>query len=270
MNISVAPEILFSIGQIPVTNTKTTSLLITLVFIIFGLYAKRTFKLVPTRLQTLLEISINYIFTQTDTAFNSKKRAKQLFPIIMSFLVVIFVSNQLLIIPVLGNLILGETPIFRTLTSDISQTVALSLFVLIIAHGIAITVSPINHIGNFLKFGLLLKVRSWADFGNALMEIFLGLMDIVSELAKLFSLSFRLFGNVFAGELVILVISSLSFATKFFVPIPFMVLSIFSGLVQAVVFAMLAIQFMAGTINAAGDTYNAEDKDLAGEQLSSI
>ncbi len=259
MNISVAPEVLFRVGSIPITNTKTTAVFLTFLFVIFGLYARRTFGLVPTRIQTLLEVAISFVSEQLDGAFNSKSRARQVFPLIMTLLLFIFFSNQLLIIPVLGQIVLGETPIFRTLTSDISEAIALAVIVLVFTHIIAFSISPLTHIGNFLKFGELLKIRKISDVGNAVMEIALGFMDIIGEVAKLFSLSFRLFGNVFAGELVILVIASLTFATKFFVPIPFMVLSIFSGLVQALVFTMLSIQFMAGTINSAGD---ADEQDL--------
>lgn len=262
MNISVAPEVVFHLGNLPITNTKTTAVLITVLLLALGWYVKKTFSLVPTRLQTLLEIVLGFVLFQVETAFNSRKRARQLSPIILSLLLMIFISNQLLVFPILGQIILGDVSVFRTLTSDISEAIALALLVLLIAHGIAFSISPLRHIGNFLKFGQLLKVRSWGDLGNTVMDIFLGLMDIISEFAKLFSLSFRLFGNVFAGELVILVITSLSFATKFFVPIPFMVLSIFSGIVQALVFTMLAIQFMAGTINAVGDS----DTEVADEE----
>jgi F0F1-type ATP synthase membrane subunit a len=87
-----------------------------------------------------------------------------------------------------------------------------------------------------------------------MMDLVLGVLDIISEIAKLISLSFRLFGNVIAGELIIIIISGLSFYTRAFVPIPFMALSIISGVVQALVFAMLSIQFIAGSVNAAEES----------------
>ncbi|MDQ5919617.1 MAG: F-type H+-transporting ATPase subunit a [Patescibacteria group bacterium] len=78
----------------------------------------------------------------------------------------------------------------------------------------------------------------------------MGLLDIIGELAKILSLSARLFGNIFAGDVMILVIVSLSTYTQFFVPLPFLALSIFSGFVQAFVFSLLSIQFLSGTITS--------------------
>ena len=84
----------------------------------------------------------------------------------------------------------------------------------------------------------------------------LGLLDIIGELAKVISLSARLFGNILAGELIILIIAGLAAFTPFFIPIPFFVLSIFSGVVQTFVFVLLSIGFMSTTINSVKDEAN--------------
>lgn len=78
-----------------------------------------------------------------------------------------------------------------------------------------------------------------------LLDIFLGVMDIISELAKIISISARLFGNIIAGEIIGVV---MVFLVPFIVPIPFFVLSLFSGVIQAFVFALLSMQFIAGSI----------------------
>ena len=72
--------------------------------------------------------------------------------------------------------------------------------------------------------------------------LFVGILEIVSEITKIISLSFRLYGNIFAGEVVLVTVSSL-FA--FLVPIPFMLLEIIVGLVQALVFSILTMVFMS-------------------------
>jgi F-type H+-transporting ATPase subunit a len=91
------------------------------------------------------------------------------------------------------------------------------------------------------------------DFFTAFVEAFVGLLNIVGEMAKVVSLAARLFGNVFAGNVMVVVIIGLSAFTQFLVPIPFLVLSIFSGLVQAFVFTLLSIQFIALSIDGAMD-----------------
>jgi len=96
----------------------------------------------------------------------------------------------------------------------------------------------------------LFKVRSVAGLLKALLDIFLGFMDIIGELAKIVSLSARLFGNVFAGEAMVAVITGISAYTQFIVPMPFYILSAFSGLIQALVFAILALSFISGMHNS--------------------
>ena len=93
-------------------------------------------------------------------------------------------------------------------------------------------------------------MKSFADLPNVLLQLFLGVLNIIGELAKVISLSARLFGNIFAGEVMVGVIAGLSFYTMFFVPIPFIFLSIFSGIVQAFVFSYLSLSFMSDIIKS--------------------
>ena len=85
----------------------------------------------------------------------------------------------------------------------------------------------------------------------AFLEFFLGLLDIIGEVAKLASLSTRLFGNMFAGSIIVLIIGGLASFTQFIVPMPFIVLGILSGFVQAFVFVMLSIIFISSTLQGA-------------------
>lgn len=250
LSISVAPETIFHIGSFSVTNSHLGAILITLIIIALGVYAKYKFKLVPTRLQTVFELLSNYLLDQLTNAFNSNEKAKKFFPLIMSMLLFIFLANQLTVIPVLGQILLNGETALRTPTSHLAAPLAMAILTLATAHLLAIRISPIRYIGNFIKIKPFFSVRSVGEFGNALLEFFLGLMDIISEMAKLVSLSFRLFGNIFAGELIITVIGSLSAYTTVLAPVPFLALSIFSGAIQAFVFSMLSMQFISGTISA--------------------
>jgi F-type H+-transporting ATPase subunit a len=258
VTVSVAPETLFHIGPVAVNNSMTTALLVTGAIILLAIYAKATFKLIPTRLQLILELCAEFILTQLQGAFGSESKARKFFPLLMSLLLFIFIANQITVVPLVGQIVLGDTPVFRTTTSHLTAPVAMAIVTLAVAHIIAFSIAPLRHIGNFIKIAPFFKIRSFGDFGNALMEFMLGIMDIIGELAKLLSLSFRLFGNVFAGELMIAVIAGLTSFTRLFVPVPFMALSIFSGLVQAFVFTMLAVQFISGTIMAVSNTKEEE------------
>jgi F-type H+-transporting ATPase subunit a len=121
------------------------------------------------------------------------------------------------------------TPIFRNATSELNVTLALALISLAATHIMAIRAVGIGeYLSRYFSINPIL--------------LFVGILEIVSEFTKIISLSFRLFGNIYAGEVVLHTISSL-FA--FLLPIPFMMLEIIVGLVQALVFAMLTMVFMS-------------------------
>lgn len=252
-DISVAPQYVFSIGSFNISNALLGTFFLTFILLLFGLYTKKTFKLKPTRFQVACELIYSYLFEQVEEAFGSKKRARQFFPLMGGLFVFIMIANQFSLIPFVTNIVSGGTPVFRSATSDLSLVFALSLIVLVGAHALALRIAPVAHIGSFFRFATFKNVKKPKDLFNAFIDFFLGLLDIVGEVAKLVSLSFRLFGNIFAGEIMVAIIAGLSVYTSFIVPVPFLALSIFSGLVQAFVFAMLATSFMASTIRAAED-----------------
>jgi F-type H+-transporting ATPase subunit a len=141
-------------------------------------------------------------------------------------------------------------PVFRVPTANLALTVGLALAVVVAANILAFSISPIRHIQQFIVIKPLLAARTPSAFGLAFIDFFLGFLNIISEFAKVFSLSFRLFGNIFAGEVMVAVIAGLSAYTHFIAPIPFVALSIFSGFIQAFVFVLLSIQYIAGSIAA--------------------
>lgn len=249
MDFPLVAPILFTFGPLAITNSMFTAFAIMFIFVVFASIAGRSFSLVPTRVQVFIELVAEFIMGQLVQAFGSEKRARQYFPFIMSLLFFIAIANQFTLIPLVSALLLDDQPLFRLPTADLSLTFALSLMVLLIANGIAFSMSPLVHIGKFIRIMPLLQARSLGGIANGLLELFLGLLDIIGEIAKGLSLSFRLFGNVFAGELMVGIIASLTVFTAFLAPIPFMILSFFSGVVQAFVFVLLTIQFIAGSIS---------------------
>lgn len=243
----IAPT-LFSLGPINFTNSMLTAVVMTFCFAIFALVVNRSFGLVPSRIQMFIELVSDFMMEQLVSAFGSEKQARKYFPFIMTLLFFIALANQFTIVPLVSALVMGETPLFRLPTADLSLTFTLSLMVLFVANGVAFTLSPLGQIGKFIRIEPLLKARSLGDIANGLLEVFLGLLDIIGEIAKALSLSFRLFGNVFAGELMVGIIAGLATFTAFFAPVPFMVISMFSGVIQAFVFVLLTLQFIAGSI----------------------
>jgi F-type H+-transporting ATPase subunit a len=118
-------------------------------------------------------------------------------------------------------------PLFRAATADLNTTLALAIFSIVLTQ-----IFGFQH----LKLGYLKK---FFNFSNPLMT-FVGILELVSEFAKIVSFAFRLFGNVFAGEVLLAV---MAFLVPVVVPMPFYGLELFVGFIQALVFAMLSLVF---------------------------
>lgn len=232
--IVLAPEVLIQAGPLPITNTLIMSWVAMAILVIFGYLAGRHLKAIPTGLQ-------NFVESFLEPAYNlvhdlAQEKTKIFFPIVMTFFLFIILSNWMGLLPGFGTIGFnrvedGHTvfvPIFRAMSSDLNMTLGLALISAGLTHFFAV---------KYLGFGGYLK--KWFSLNPIL--LFVGILEIVSEFTKVFSLSFRLFGNIFAGEEVLKTISGL-FA--FIAPLPFLGLEIIVGFVQAAVFMMLTLVFM--------------------------
>ncbi len=250
-DISVAPEAVFTIGGFAVSNSVISSLAILVGMAIFFMMFKSRLKLIPGRLQVFMEMIVDFFYSSLIDAYRTKERARKYLSLIVSLFLFVLIANQFTVIPLIQSITIDDgTFLFRNPTAHFSLPIALALIVFFISHFVAFSIAPKRHIQNFFKLHLFFKVRSFKDLANAFLENFLAFLDIVGELAKIVSLSARLFGNVFAGVVMVGVITGL---TYFIVPAPFWFLSIFSGLIQALVFAILAMAFISGMAKSVED-----------------
>jgi F-type H+-transporting ATPase subunit a len=125
------------------------------------------------------------------------------------------------------------------------MTLAMAILGVVASHVLGIiAIGFFKYANKFVKLGDLwnaVKSGSPANIFVAIIEFFVGLIEIFSEIAKMVSLSLRLFGNVFAGEVLLTVIGSL---IAYFIPLPFIALEVLVGLIQAVVFSMLILVYL--------------------------
>jgi F-type H+-transporting ATPase subunit a len=135
-------------------------------------------------------------------------------------------------------------PFFRTPTSDINTTLALALITMFM-----VQVFGVRALGGkyFFKFVNIPELRRG---GLGYMMFIVGFLELISEIARILSFTFRLLGNIFAGGVLLLV---MTFIVPFFVPMPFLGLELFVGFIQALVFAMLALVFMNMAMQSHGD-----------------
>lgn len=233
--VQLQPEAIFNIFGFAVTNTLLATLITDIVILFIIIKISKTLSFIPRGLQNILELIIEYFYSLCEQI--SGKRASVIFPWFASFFLFILLANMIGLLPGFGTIGIFESelrerkfvPLLRAATSDFNTTLALATISLFATH-----ILSIKYIG--------LKGYLSRFFSINPIFLFVGILELVGEFTKLFSLSFRLFGNIFAGEVVMSTISSL-FA--FIAPIPFLLLETIVALVQALVFAMLTMAFMS-------------------------
>ncbi|MDP2691027.1 MAG: FoF1 ATP synthase subunit a [bacterium] len=252
-NITIVPGQIAEIGGFPITNAVFSFGIVMIIVLVFCFVVRAKLSLVPSRLQIVAEGLVEYLDGMLKDQFISRKWAKFFLPVMVALFLMIFVANQFTIIPLMQTIMVeGDVSValFKNPTADLGLTLILSLLVILTAQFIAFFTSPLGHLGNYFKFKPLFQSKSVGDFFMNLIDFFLGLLDIVGELAKIASLSARLFANILAGEMMILIISGIAAWTAYIIPMPFFALGLLSGAIQTLVFVFLSIGFLSGTINA--------------------
>lgn len=246
-------ESIFHIGSFPITNSMITSWIALLIVIVFALSIKIKKSGVPSKLQSGFEIIFEGALNLADSVTGSRKKSFQFLPFVLPLFFFILINNWLGLVPGVGSVGIAEdgrfVPILRGATADLNTTLALSMTALFVTHlaGV-ILVGFRKHLSKFVGFGLLFAIPKEITRGNyeAIavnpIKFFVGLIEIIGELSKTASLSLRLFGNVFAGEILL---STMSSIFAFVLPIPFLFLEVFVGLIQAVIFATLSLAFLS-------------------------
>ena len=246
---ALAPEIIGHIGPVPVTNTMMNVWLAMILLFVFGLYLRRRIALHPGRLQNGAEYIIDTLAGYFDQVTGSRDKTYKYFPLVGSVFFFILLSNWLGLMPGTGTLTIAHEPLFRPANTDLNLTVAMALVSVLMSHILAFgSIGFFVHSNKFFQIGTIIKSFRHGPIAifTALIEFIVGIIEIIGEGAKVLSLSLRLFGNIFAGEVLISVISALVSAL---VPLPFMLLELLVGLIQASVFAMLTLVYLtvAGT-----------------------
>lgn len=247
MNISLAAEPIFHIGTFPVTNTLIMAWIIIAVIVLMVLSVRRKFSFVPRGLQNLLEALFEQALNIMDSVTGSRALSYKFFPVIMTIFIFVLLSNLIEIVPGLGTIGFWEeheghtilVPFIRSSSADLNVTLAIAITSVLATQFMGIAV-----LGVF-KYGSKFIVPPWKS--PYVVGTFVGLLELVAEIAKIISFSFRLFGNIFAGEVLLTVAL---FLVPYLVPLPFLFLEIFVGLVQAVVFSMLTLVFMKMAVTA--------------------
>lgn len=229
--VSFAAEPIFSLGFFKVTNSFLDTLLVDGFLISLIIAVNKQISLIPGKFQNLVEMIFESFYSITESV--ASERAARIFPYLMSFFLFILLANWSGLIPGISVIGLKEehtiVPFLRPATSDLNTTLGLALVSLVSTHIMSMQITGIkDYLSRFISLNP--------------MNLYIGILELIGEITKVISLSFRLFGNIFAGEVVLGTVSTI-FAFLF--PLPFLMLEFIVGLVQALVFSMLTMAFMA-------------------------
>jgi len=242
MQISLRAEEIFHIGAFPVTNSVLLATLSFLVIAVFAFLLRRRIAMVPGKAQNLMEIVIDGALDIMDSVLGDRRKSEKYLPLVLSIFLFILCSNWLGLLPGVGSFVVrsgeGTVPLLRSPAADLNFTLALALLAVTFANALGVA-----------AVGLKGRLKTFFNFENPIL-FFVGILELISEFAKIISFSFRLFGNVFAGEVLLTIIA---FLLPYLAPLPFMFLEIFVGFIQAFIFGMLTLVFISMAVSEHGE-----------------
>lgn len=269
IHISVKAEPIFEIVGFPVTNSLIFSWIAMCVFLLIGVfYAKNVIKKNKHPAFYFLHSFFMYIYNLIESILQDK--ATYFFPLLASYFFYILINNWMGILPTVGSVLakpnivnsiessaksrmsenfvtesenllseesqnpvakeekhVEKVPLFRSNNADINATLALAL----------ITVFFVQYYG--FKFNGMNYLKKFINFSSPIM-FFVGILELISEFSRILSFTFRLFGNILAGEILITIVASLLPSITSFMLVPFFTLEIMAGAIQALVFTMIS------------------------------
>ncbi len=232
--ISLKAQQLFTLGSYNVTNSLLLTFVVSIILITLSFVISRRVSIIPGKLQAAVEMGVESLLNLMESTLGNAEKAKKYFPLVATIFIFILTSNLLGIFPGVGSLWMesggAEVPLFRSPAADLNFTLAFAVISVLLTNILGMAaIGVFKHIGKFI------------NFSNPI-NFFVGILELISEIAKIISLSFRLFGNIFAGEVLLTIIF---FLAPYFIPLPFMFLEIFVGMIQAFIFAMITLVSIA-------------------------
>lgn len=241
--ISIKAEPIMHLGHFVLTNSYLLSLVCFIILLGTAFFLKDRIALIPGKLQSVFELLTEQLLNLMDGLLGDRRKSEKYFPIIATVFLFILVSNWLGLLPGVGSLLVREAslhggeikmiPLFRAPGADLNFTIALAMVAMLSVQFFGV-----------LALGFRKYASKFFTLKNPIYT-FVGLLELLSEFVKIVSFSFRLFGNIFAGEVLLGIVG---FLAPYFIPLPFLFLETFVGFIQAFIFSMLTLVFIAMSV----------------------
>jgi F-type H+-transporting ATPase subunit a len=253
--VHITPGALFEAGGFTITNAILYGWISSFIILVVAIATVRRIGLHPKKgFSQFLEIGSDFITNQMTAALGSRKKALQYAPYFVTFFFFIMFSNWLGLLPGVGEaLTKNDAPVFRPFTADLNGTLAAAVVVMTLVQAFAIKESGLlKHLGHYFNGSLK----------NPL-TLFLGVFEMLSELIRVFSLALRLFLNVTIGEVIISVFSYLGSFAAPITSLPFVLLELAVGGLQAYIFVMLSMTYLSVAIKHGAEHESEDDEPSA-------
>ena len=248
-------EPIMQIGKFTITNSLITSWVTVIILVTFFILIGKKIKKVPRGIQNIFEFLLESALNLGDSVTGERKKTEKFLPLTLALFLFVLVNNWLGLLPGIGTVGFIESgnghnvfiPLFRGGTADLNTTLAIALIAVVLSHIMGVVaVGAWKHLNKFINLEVFLEIPRKIRKDPAVILInpikaFVGVVEVIGEVAKIASLSFRLFGNIFAGEVLL---ASMMALFAFILPLPFIFLEIIVGIIQALIFSMLTLVFM--------------------------
>lgn len=234
LHISIAAQPVFYIGSFPVTNALINGIVGSLLAAgILWYVAGKVRRGSYNRFVGLVQWVFEGLLAQINAVIPDAKLARKITPLAVTIFFVVLVNYWLSVLPGLESITVNGVPLLRSLTADLNFTLGLAIITVI-----TVQIYAIKYLGAFGNAGRYFR-NPFKDFVAA----FEGILELIGEVSRGTALALRLFGNAFAGEVLLIVIAALtSYAASVTLPF-FMAFELFIGFIQAYVFFILTLIF---------------------------
>lgn len=251
-HVSLPAEELFTILGFPITNAMLTGVLASGLLIWAFMHAVKKIKAGErNRFATFLQWVFEGLYGTVEQVVGNKVLARKLAPLVITLFFFILFNYWFGILPVVGPITYDGVPVFRSLIADMNTTFALAIITIVAGQIYAVGVHGMG--GNLGRY-----------FRNPVKDpagAFEGVLELIAEFSRLMGLSLRLFGNVFAGEILLMMIALLTvWVSPLSLP-PFYIFELFIGAIQAYIFFMLSTVFISLGLASHGDGHSHSHDD---------
>lgn len=255
--VHVAPGEVFMIGNWPITNSILYGWICAVVIVVFLIWVARRLTVKPRGgVVQFVEIGVEFINNLVENSFDDKAKGRKYVPFFVTLFFFILLNNWLGLLPIVGEGFQANGhPVFRPLTGDLNATFGIGIITMAVVY--TASVKEAGGFRNYFRHFFIGSPLNPLYFG-------IGLIELFTDLTRVLSLSLRLFLNITIGEIVIAVFAYLGSIAAPITALPFTLLEMGVGALQAYIFTILATMYLAISVNSTAAHHN---EDLTEDSL---